>query len=342
MGFRVAINGMGRIGRAILRGILKNHLDEIEVSIVNDINLDVKQLVYLLKYDSTGQGLKNENISMLDEYSFDYYGKTIYVSNVSDIANIPLYSYDVRIVFDCTGKNTTREALQGYLDAGAQYVILCCPPQTSDIPQFVYGVNHKNLSASDIIISISSCSNQAIATLLNPFIEKSYRIENCVAKVIRSYTNDQNLMDNVYEPIERGRAAAVNIIPTTVTGNGKLIGAIIPALNGKVRAQAFRTPTILGGAIDLTINLSDTGLTVDEVNTIMEGYSIDTKDIGCFKYSSEELVSSDVIGDTSVVTYLSSYTLVNGNTINIVGLYDNENGFAEQAIKTAIYMGSLF
>ena len=340
MAFRVAINGMGRIGRAILRGILKNYLYEIEVPIVNDINLDVKQLVYLLKYDSTGQGLKNENISMIDDASFDYNGKTIYFSNISDIANIPLAFYDVDIVFDCTGKNTTREALQGYLDAGAKNVILCCPPQTSDIPQFVYGVNHKNLSAGDNIISISSCSNQAIATLLNPFIEK-YGIEGCVAKVIRSYTNDQNLMDNVYEPIERGRAAAVNIIPTTVTGYGKIIGAIIPSLRGKVIAQAFRTPTILGGAIDLTINLSDTGLTVDEVNTIMEGYSIDTKDTGCFKYSSEKLVSSDVIGDTSVVTYLSSYTLVNGNTINIVGLYDNENGFAAQAVKTAIYMSTL-
>lgn len=227
--------------------------------------------------------------------------------------------------------------MQGYLDAGAHYVILCCPPQTSDIPQFVYGVNHEYLSSGDNIISISSCSNQAIASLLKPFIG-TYEIDNCVAKVIRSYTNDQNLMDNVYKPIERGRAAAVNIIPTTVSGNGRLIGAIIPALNGKVIAQAFRTPTILGGAIDLTINLSGTSLAKDEVDNLMATYS---KANDNMDYSNDRLVSSDVIGNPSAVLYLSAYTLVVGNTINIVGLYDNENGFAAQAVKTAIYMNTL-
>ena len=336
MAIEVMINGMGRIGRALYRRIVKNFSQDIRVVAVNDPNLTVKELAYLLNYDSTGQGLKGEVI-VENEDNISYQGINTYLYNILDISNIPIAQWGHIYVFDCTGKNTTREDLQGYLDAGAVKVILCCPPATNEIPQIVYGVNHEYLSASDNIISISSCSNQAIASLLKPFIG-IYEIDNCVAKVIRSYTNDQNLMDNVdHSKIERGRAAAVNIIPTTVSGNGKLIGAIIPALNGKVIAQAFRTPTILGGAIDLTINLSGTSLAKDEIDNLMTTYS---KNNDNMDYSNDRLVSSDVIGNPSAVLYLSAYTLVVGNTINIVGLYDNENGFAAQAVRTAIYMST--
>ena len=332
----VMINGMGRIGRALYRTIVKNFSADMDIVAVNDPNLTVKELAYLLNYDSTGQGLKGE-VTVYDEANISYQSTKTYLYNIPDISSIPIGELGVDIVFDCTGKNITREALQGYIEAGAKKVILCCPPATNEIPQIVYGVNHEYLSAGDNIISISSCSNQAIASLLKPFIG-TYEIDNCIAKVIRSYTNDQNLMDNVYKPIERGRAAAVNIIPTTVTGNGKLIGAIIPSLRGKVIAQAFRTPTILGGAIDLTINLSGTSLAKDEVDNLMTNYSQNNDNM---EYSNDNLVSSDVIGNPSAVLYLSAYTLVVGNTINIVGLYDNENGFAAQAVKTAIYMTTL-
>ena len=333
----VMINGMGRIGRALYRTIVKNFSADVQVVAVNDPNLNINQLVYLLNYDSTGQGLKGE-VTVDTEDSILYQSTKTYLYNISDISSIPIGELGQIYVFDCTGKNTTIEVLSEYLNAGAVKVILCCPPATNEIPQIVYGVNHENLSASDNIISISSCSNQAIASLLKPFIG-TYEIDNCIAKVIRSYTNDQNLMDNVDSQIERGRAAAVNIIPTTVTGNGKLIGAIIPSLNGKVRAQAFRTPTILGGAIDLTINLSGTSLAKDEVDNLMTTYSQGNDNMD---YSNDKLVSSDVIGNPSAVLYLSTYTLVVGNTINIVGLYDNENGFAAQAVRTAIYMNTLF
>lgn len=336
---RVFINGMGRIGRAILRNIMTNSITEsgyLEIVGFNDIGMDAYQLTYLLKYDSTGQGLKNHKISAIDQDNIEIDGKKITLYHLKDIANLPLGELNVGVVFECTGFITTKDRLAEFVSAGATKVILCCPPTSTDIPILVYGVNEKDVDyKNDIVFSIGSCSNQAIASLLHP-INTNYTISSCIAKVIRSYTNDQSLMDNAAKNYERGRAASQNIVPSSVSGAGRIIGSILPFLNGKVVAQAFRTPTILGGAVDLTITI-DKVPTKDEIDVcLIDSYAKLHDNID---YSSENLVTSDVIGSHTAVTYLSTYTQIVGNTINIVGLYDNENGFACQAIRTAWLIG---
>lgn len=329
----VFINGMGRIGRAILRNIITNSITEsgsLEIVGFNDIGMDAYQLAYLLKYDSTGQGLKKHTVRAKDKETVEIDGKEITLYRLPDIANLPLGELTVDVVFECTGNLTASDQLQGFINAAAKKVILCCPPTSTDIPILVYGVNEKNIDYSNII-SIGSCSNQAIASLLHP-ITLNYTVSSCVAKVIRSYTNDQSLMDNASKNYERGRAASQNIVPSSVSGAGRIIASILPFLNGKVVAQAFRTPTILGGAVDLTITI-DKVPTKDEIDVcLIDSYAKLHDNID---YSSENLVTSDVIGSHTAVTYLSTYTQIVGNTINIVGLYDNENGFACQAIRTA-------
>ena len=332
---KVFINGMGRIGRAILRNIITNSITEsgsLKIVGFNDIGMDVYQLAYLLKYDSTGQGLKNHTVEVIDSDTLAIDGTKITLYHLQDIANLPLGELSGDVVFECTGRLTQSEQLQRFIYAGAKKVILCCPPSTGDIPILVYGVNQKDVDyINENIISIGSCSNQAIASLLHP-INMNYTISSCIAKVIRSYTNDQSLMDNASKNYERGRAASQNIVPSSVSGAGRIIASILSFLDDKVVAQAFRTPTILGGAVDLTITI-DKVPTKDEIDVcLIDSYA---KLHNHIDYSSENLVTSDVIGSHTAVTYLSTYTQIVGNTINIVGLYDNENGFACQAIRTA-------
>lgn len=327
----IGINGMGRIGRAILKQAITNNL---EIRAINDANMTPQELVYLLKYDSTLQRL-NAQIEA-GEDSIIIKGKAIPFTQESEPANIVWGQYDVQYVFECTGKYTTTESASAHLHGGASKVIICSP--STDAPTFIQGANESKYDNSQQIISMGSCSSHAGAVILR-LLQDTMGINSAVVKVVRAYTNDQSVMDNANSTYpERGRACAMNIIPTHTDAN-KVIGKVIPELNKSLLAQAFRTPTILGGVIDITFT-TDKAYTASEINETLQQNVKNLK--GILDYTTEPLVSSDVIGNTSSVVVLGRYTTAIGNGMfNVVGLYDNENAFAKRCVEMAQYMNSM-
>lgn len=327
----IGINGMGRIGRAVLKQAIINNL---KIVAINDANMTPQELVYLLKYDSTLQRL-NAQIEA-GEDSIIINGRAIQFRQESEPANIVWGQYDVEYVFECTGKYTTTESASAHLKGGASKVIICSP--STDAPTFIQGANESKYDNSLQIISMGSCSSHAGAVILN-LLNYYIGINSAVVKVVRAYTNDQSVMDNANSTYpERGRACAMNIIPTHTDAN-KVIGKVIPELGKSLLAQAFRTPTILGGVIDITFT-TDKAYTASEINEILEQ---NVKNLeGILDYTTEPLVSSDVIGNTNSVVVLGRYTTVIGNGMcNVVGLYDNENAFAKRCVEMAQYMNSM-
>lgn len=327
----IGINGMGRIGRAILKQAIINNL---EIVAINDANMTPQELAYLLKYDSTLQRLNLFVDVADDEIYID--NRRIFFLRESEPANIVWGQYDVQYVFECTGKYTTTESASAHLQGGASKVIICSP--STDAPIFIQGVNESKYNNSLQIISMGSCSSHAGAVILN-LLNYNIGINSAVVKVVRAYTNDQSVMDNANSTYpERGRACAMNIIPTHTDAN-KVIGKVIPELNKSLLAQAFRTPTILGGVIDITFT-TDKAYTASEINETLEQHV--KKLTGILDYTKEPLVSSDVIGNTNSVVVLGRYTTAIGNGMfNVVGLYDNENAFAKRCVEMAQYMNSM-
>lgn len=328
---KIGINGMGRIGRAILKQAIEA---DIRINLINDANMTPQELVYLLKYDSTLQRL-NAQIEA-GEDSIIINGIAIQFTQESKPANIVWGQYDVQYVFECTGKYTTIESASAHLQGGASKVIICSP--SKDAPIFIQGANESKYDNSLQIISMGSCSTHAGAVILR-LLQDTMGINSAVVKVVRAYTNDQNVMDNANSTYpERGRACAMNIIPTHTDAN-KVIGKVIPELNKSLLAQAFRTPTILGGVIDITFT-TDKAYTASEINETLQQNVKKLK--GILDYTTEPLVSSDVIGNTNSVVVLGRYTTAIGNGMfNVVGLYDNENAFAKRCVEMAQYMNSM-
>lgn len=328
---KIGINGMGRIGRAILKQAIEA---DIRINLINDANMTPQELVYLLKYDSTLQRL-NAQIEA-GEDSIIINGIAIQFTQESKPANIVWGQYDVQYVFECTGKYTTTESASAHLHGGASKVIICSP--STDAPTFIQGVNESKYNNSLQIISMGSCSSHAGAVILR-LLQDTMGINSAVVKVVRAYTNDQSVMDNANSTYpERGRACAMNIIPTHTDAN-KVIGKVVPELNKYLLAQAFRTPTILGGVIDITFT-TDKAYTASEINETLKQNVKKLK--GILDYTTEPLVSSDVIGNTNSVVVLGRYTTAIGNGMfNVVGLYDNENAFAKRCVEMAQYMNSM-
>ena len=324
---RIAINGFGRIGRTALR-LLENDND-IEVVAINDLT-DPVQLSYLYKYDSVHR--TNKSKISFDEDELFVKGRRIKVYAESEPSKLPWGELNVDVVLECTGVFTSTEKCQAHLDAGAKHVIISAPAK-DEVKTIVYGVNDDILSLSDKVISAASCTTNCLAPVLK-LIDDKFGIKKGFMTTVHAMTNDQETLDIPHKKgikARRGRAASLNIIPTS-TGAASQIGKVIPHLNGKLDGIAFRVPVGDGSVIDVTLEL-EKNTTVEDVNNMFK-----SNQSKVLKYTEDPIVSSDIIGEevgATVDGLLTNIIEEDGKQLlKVVAWYDNEVGYTAQMIRT--------
>lgn len=334
MAIKVAINGFGRIGRLAFRRMFGNN--NIEVVAINDLT-DAKTLAHLLKYDSAHRAM-NADITYNKETNKEIIvnNKRIPIYAEKDPEQLPWKQLQVDVVIESTGRFTDKESASKHLKAGAKKVVISAPAK-GDIPTVVYNVNHNILKATDDVISAASCTTNALAPMVN-VLEKEFGVVSGLMNTIHAYTADQRLQDAPHSDLRRARAAANSIVPST-TGAAKAIGLVLPSLNGKLHGLAVRVPTLTGSLVDLSVELKKQP-TADEINQAMKKAANES-----FAYLEDELVSSDIIGDShgSVFDPFLTMTLdVDGKkTYKVFTWYDNESSYVAQLIRVVEYVGKL-
>ncbi len=328
---RIAINGFGRIGRMTTRVLLKNPLAEI-VSI-NDL-ADNATLAHLFKYDSI-HGRFDGSISS-DENHLIINGISINSYTQKDPALLPWKADNIDVLLECTGRFTDAVSAQIHINSGARKVILSAPTKgKNDMKSIVLGVNDEIISADDKILSNASCTTNNAAPMLK-ILDENWGIENAFVTTVHSYTGDQNLHDAPHKDLRRARAAAVSIIPTT-TGAAKALGDVLPHLNGKLGGAGLRIPSPDGSLTDITCILSKHA-TLDEINNAFLLAS-NNKMKGILEYTSDPIVSIDIVGNTHSCIFDSKLTTVLEKMVKIVGWYDNETGYSNRLAELAMRIG---
>ncbi len=320
----IGVNGFGRIGRYFTRLALQN--ERINVAVVNDLG-DIHTLAHLLKYDSVHSsfGLKFEIIG--NSLVFEN-GKKIVFTQESKPENIPWKEYNVDIVIESTGIFLSKEKASAHLTAGAKRVIISAPPDGDDINTVVLGVNDNVLEDHDLIISNASCTTNSAAPMI-AILESIATIESAYITTIHSYTSDQKLHDAPHKDLRRARAAALSIVPTS-TGAAKAITRIFPDLEGKIGGCGLRVPVPNGSLTDLTI-ITEEFLTVEQINAaFLESSKKEL--LGILEYTSDPIVSVDIIGNPHSVIFDSLLTSVIGKMVKVVGWYDNEAGYCNRLL----------
>ena len=324
---KVAINGFGRIGRCALRQISER--DDMEVVAINDLT-DSLTLAYLYKYDSVHRTLDSKVGYEDDKIVVN--GKEIKIYSESDPNNLPWQELGIDVVLECTGVFTSKEKAKAHIKAGAKKVIISAPAK-DDAKTIVFGVNEELLSNKDKVISTASCTTNCLAPVLD-ILHKNYKVISGFMTTVHAITNDQETLDIPHKKgIEsrRGRAASLNIIPTS-TGAASQIGKVIPDLDGKLDGIAYRVPVGDGSIVDLTV-LVEESTTVDKVNRLIKSNQSDV-----LKIVNVPLVSSDVIGTETGAIVDSLLTKVikqdKKTLIKIAAWYDNEWGYTAQMIRT--------
>lgn len=323
---KVAINGLGRIGRAALKIILNRH--DFDLVAINDL-VPVDNLRYLLKYD-TAYGRYSRKIAAIDG-NLIIDGKTIQVLSEKDPANLPWKELEIDLVFECTGLFTNKEQLQKHLDAGARKVILSAPSKSDEVVTIVHGVNEAG--PGDQIISCASCTTNCITPVVE-IMKRRVGIEKAIMTTIHAYTTSQSIVDGPNKKMRRGRAGAANLVPTS-TGAAIATGKALPEVSGKFDGLAVRAPVPVGSIADLVF-LTEKETTVDEIKSIFEDESKSERYKDILGVTEDELVSSDIIGDSHAsVVDLGMIQVVGGNLVKILSWYDNEWGYANQMIREA-------
>ena len=334
MGFemlKVGINGFGRIGRNFLRASLASGA-KFEIVGINDLT-DNATLAHLLKYDSI-LGRLGKPVSF-DDASITVDGKNILVSAERDPANIPWAKMGVDVVVESTGIFTKAADAQKHIDAGAKKVIISAPASDEDIT-IVLGVNHENYDpAKHHIISNASCTTNCLAPMAK-VLNDEFGIVRGLMTTIHAYTNDQVILDFPHKDLRRSRAAALSIIPTS-TGAAKAISLVIPELKGKLDGFAMRVPVPTGSATDLTVELAKEA-TVDQINAAMKKASEGSLK-GYLTYTSDPIVSADIVTDPASCIFDSGLTKVIGTQVKVVGWYDNEWGYSNRLVDLIQYIG---
>lgn len=333
MTIRVGINGFGRIGRNYFRALLEQGAD-IEVVAVNDLG-DTATTAHLLKYDTILGRLKAEVTHTDDTITVD--GHTIKVLSERNPADIPWGELGVDIVIESTGIFTKRDDAAKHLAGGAKKVLISAPAKDEDIT-IVMGVNQEKYDpAKDHVISNASCTTNCVAPMAK-VLDESFGIVSGLMTTVHAYTNDQRILDFPHKDLRRARAAAENIIPTT-TGAAKATALVLPQLKGKLDGIAMRVPVPTGSATDLVVELQRE-VTKDEVNAAFKKASEDGSLKGFLSYTEDEIVSSDIVGDPASCTFDSSLTMVqDGNTVKILGWYDNEWGYSNRLVDLTAFVG---
>ncbi|MBY7144065.1 type I glyceraldehyde-3-phosphate dehydrogenase [Virgibacillus sp. NKC19-3] len=330
MTVKIGINGFGRIGRNVFRQALKN--DDVEVVAVNDLT-DANMLAHLLKYDSVHGRLEDEVTVNGSNLVVD--GSEINVLSERDPANLGWGDLGVEVVIESTGRFTQRDDAKKHIDAGAKKVIISAPAKEEDLTM-VMGVNEQDYDPSKHhVISNASCTTNGIAPLAKVLHEK-FGLKRGLMTTVHSYTNDQQILDLPHKDYRRARAAAQNIIPTS-TGAAKVVGKVLPELNGKLNGMAVRVPTSDGSLIDLVVEL-DKNVSADEVNKAFEE-AAEGELKGILEYTEDPIVSSDIVGNTNSTIYDALSTMIlEDNMVKVVSWYDNEMAYSARCVDMATYI----
>ena len=337
MATKVAINGFGRIGRAVAR-IIMQRAGELELVAINDLS-DAKSLAHLFKYD-TVMGRWNGTVEAKGD-ALIINGKTVKVLAVRNPVELPWKEMGVKVVLESTGIFRSRESAKGgygdHIKAGAEKVILSVPAKDKIDATIVLGVNSEELTKDVACVSNASCTTNCLAPVAK-VLNDTFGIENGLMTTIHAYTNDQNVADMIHSDMRRARAAAANMIPTT-TGAAKAIGQVIPELVGKLDGFAVRVPIPVGSLVDLVVNVKK-DVTVDAINAAMKAAANGAMK-GILSYCDEPIVSSDIVNDPASSIFDSLCTIVMGKTVKIVSWYDNEWGYSNRTVDIMEKMAAM-
>jgi glyceraldehyde 3-phosphate dehydrogenase len=323
MSIKIGINGLGRIGRMVIRSLVENKNKNIEIRHINNrTNSETSSL--LLKYDSV-HGKFNSNINY-NKNNLIISKKKISFSQETELSKINWKKYGVDIVLECTGKYNSKEKCIQHIKNGAKKVIVSAPCKNAD-KTIVYGVNHKTINKNDLIISAASCTTNCFAPVAF-VINKEFKIEKGFMTTIHSYTSDQRLLDNSHKDPRRARSAGQSIVPTS-TGASKALGEIIPELKGKLDGLALRVPTPNVSLVDFVFN-SKNKLSVKKINdSFIKASNKELKNV--LDTTNERLVSVDFNHNpNSAIIDLSLTSVVGDNMGKVSAWYDNEWGFASR------------
>ena len=342
---KVAINGFGRIGRLAFRQMFG--AEGYDVVAINDLTSPA-MLAHLLKYDTAQKGYCGAKEPVFEEDgktvkvpgSITVDGKEITIYAEPKAANLPWKALDVDVVLECTGFYTSKAKAQAHIDAGAKKVVISAPAG-NDLPTIVYNVNHNILTKDDTVISAASCTTNCLAPMTKA-LNDAFPIVSGIMTTVHAYTGDQMILDGPHRKgdLQRARAGAANIVPNS-TGAAKAIGLVIPELNGKLIGSAQRVPVPTGSTTILVAVVKGKDITKDAINAAMKAQSSES-----FGYTTEKLVSSDIIGMTYGSLFDANQTMVNQidedtYQVQVVSWYDNENSYTSQMVRTIKYFAEL-
>tara|TARA_B100000575_G_C23136606_1_gene660442 strand:- start:1395 stop:2393 length:999 start_codon:yes stop_codon:yes gene_type:complete len=317
---KVGINGFGRIGRMVTRAILAKYANQIEVVGVNDLT-DTATLAHLFKYDSSQGIFKGHVKADADQLNID--GISFKVTAERDPVNLNWGDLGVDVVVESTGFFTDKDSSGKHLKAGAKKVVISAPAK-GDIQTIVLGVNDHEIEPSIDIYSNASCTTNCLAPMAK-VIDDNFGLVKGFMTTIHAYTGDQRILDAPHKDKRRARAAAINIVPTS-TGAAKAVGLVLPHLNGKLDGGAVRVPTPTGSLTDLVCEVNK-GTTVGEVNAAFKAAS-ESSLSEILEYTTEPLVSTDIVGNPHSNIFDSDLTKVDGKLVKVIGWYDNEAGYS--------------
>ena len=324
---KIAINGLGRIGRAALKIILDT--PQLEVVAVNDI-VPVENIVYLLKYD-TVYGRYEKTVESDDE-NLIIGGKALRYYQEKDPARLPWSSLGVDIVLECTGVFTKREDLEKHIQAGAQYVILSAPTKSEDVVTVVHGVN--TVEGDTHIIACASCTTNCITPVVE-IIGRRIGIQKAIMTTVHAYTASQAIVDGPNKRFERGRAGAANFVPTS-TGAAMATAKALPQYKDLFDGIAVRGPVAVGSLADIVL-VAKRKTSVEEINQIFVEEAASDRYRGIVGVTDDPIVSSDIIKDPRAsVIDLGMTRVVDGDLVKILSWYDNEWGFTNQMVRQVV------
>ena len=329
---KIAINGFGRIGESVLKIALERKMNIVAI---NDIH-GTKDAEYVLKNDSIYGKFKGK-VSAKGNCLF-VNGKKILVLSEKNPLNLPWKKMKIDVVVESTGVFTKRRDALKHLKSGAKKVVVTAPLKDKPDVTIVPGVNSKKLKKNHKLISVASCTTNCSASVLK-VLNENFGIKRAMLSTIHAYTSSQSLVDSSDEKNpRRGRSALANIIPAS-TGASEAISEVLPELKGKIKAMAMRVPVSDGSIIDLTAELKKP-FTVSEINSAFKK-SAKKEMKGILEYSEENLVSSDIIGNSHSAIFDSKLTEVQGNLVKVLAWYDNEYGYSSRVVDVLKMLGKM-
>ena len=318
---KLAINGFGRIGRSVLKIALKEGLD---VEAINDLH-GAEDASYLLKYDSIYGRYKGK--VEVDNGDLIVNGKRIRMFKETNPAKLPWKKLGIDVVVESTGVFRDREGASLHLKAGAKRVVITSPAKGQDVT-IAPGVNQKKLNAKHKIISVASCTTNCLAPVMK-ILNDNFVVKEAIMNTVHAYTSSQNLLDGSNKRLRRGRAADLNIVPSS-TGASEAVGEVIPELKGKITGMSLRVPVACGSILDVVVRLKK-DFNVKKINETFKKASLNEMK-GIVEYTEDEIVSSDVIGNSSSAVIDGLSTQVSGELLRVVAWYDNEYGYSNRVV----------